>query len=64
VSTTPELGAEEHQRSSLNLAIIAIALACVVYCAFLLTGFLIKLLFIAAATAIGLATWRAWRAGG
>ena len=51
-----------HDRSGLYLVIIVIALAFVVYCAFLLAGFLFKLLFIAAAIVLGLMTWRAWKA--
>jgi hypothetical protein len=46
----------------LQLVIVAIALVFAVYCTTLMAGFLFKLVFVIAAFAIGLATWRAWRA--
>jgi hypothetical protein len=46
---------------TLQIAIAAIALALVAYLAFLMLGFLSKVLFLAAATALGVVTWRAWR---
>jgi hypothetical protein len=38
------------------------ALAVTVYFALLVAGFLFRLLFIAAAVALGIMAWRAWRA--
>jgi hypothetical protein len=45
----------------LQLVIVVIALVFAVYCTTLMVGFLFKLVFVMAAVAIGLATWRAWR---
>jgi hypothetical protein len=50
------------QPNGIYLAIIAVALVVTVYCAVLMTGFAFKLLFIAAAVALGVSAWRAWRA--
>jgi hypothetical protein len=45
----------------LQLVIVAIALIVAVYCTTLMAGFLFKLVFVSAAVAIGVATWRAWQ---
>jgi hypothetical protein len=47
--------------NGIYLAVIAVALVITVYCAVLMTGFAFKLLFIAAAAALGVMAWRAWR---
>jgi hypothetical protein len=49
--------------AALPLAITAVALVVVVYLATLMAGFLFRLFFIAAAAALGITVWRAWRAG-
>lgn len=45
----------------LQLVIVAIALIFAVYCTTLMAGLLFKLVFVSAAVAIAVATWRAWR---
>jgi hypothetical protein len=47
----------------LQVAIAAVALVFVVYFAFLVVGIFFKLLFLAAAAALGVVIWRAWGSG-
>jgi hypothetical protein len=49
--------------NGIYLAIIAVALVITVYCTVLMVGFAFRLLFVAAAVALGVMAWRAWRMG-